>query len=83
MAREIGALSGRELSIDEDLIGRAIVMERTPGFDPTRVCFLVSDEEWDELERINRSLQRFVDAELSLPTTKRFIRHIEVRKRGT
>jgi hypothetical protein len=83
MAREIGALSGRELSVDEDLIGRAVVMERTPLFDPTRVCFLVNDEEWEELERRMHSMQRFTNADPPLPTKKMFIRHIEVRKRGT
>lgn len=83
MARPISDFSDRELSIDEILIARAFAMERTPDFDPTRVCFLVSDEEWDELEKWLASMRLFADADPPLPSQKIFIRHIEVRKRGT
>jgi hypothetical protein len=75
------ALSGRELSIGEELIGCATRLERMPGFYPDRICFLVNEEEWNELDNEMRSLARYVSDETMVGTKKMFIKRIEVRKR--
>lgn len=78
----IGALSGKPLSIQDELFARATRLRQTPEFDPVRYCFLVTDEEWDALETAMKACRRQGSDHAELPNKKMFILEIEVRKRG-
>lgn len=52
-----------------------------PDIDISKLCYLVTPEEWDELEQGMISLHRYPSNDPVLPTTRMFCYRLEIRKR--
>lgn len=88
MAPLMGSLSGRPLSVLDELTARASHLRRSmPVYDTARYCFLVSEREWDSLCADLKQLQgwhgsRAVDESLPPEFLKSIEVHgVEVRRR--